>query len=306
MNATIDLSIVYPKLEFVKPKDVEIKDICTISGLHCERSASKLVPQSKSLIGPDRLRALHVQSGINGGKSHPGKLDIEQPKGRAAGHRLDIATSDIDKFPLGETTGSVSVTSPESDRFSVNFKITRRDGYWAIVVFTFIGLETGWFLRTSLAKKIDNLNREILAKTLLRRIRKSTRDIEDWVLQKKTASINQEIGEYLNGTEIDDDVLKQKITEWETALKNALDASETRSVEMESDINKLDNLAHGNWLAQHEISQHLNQLANDAPRIREMHRRRKLETVQLEIANVQKALHTILSDSITTWSRLVH
>ncbi len=303
LKKTISLGIEYPKLSLLAPEPVLIKENCEVWG--CDEQASKLVLTATGQIGPSGLRAFNAKSGLNNAEPVPGTLEIGKPEDRQIVQELAVSTGNGDTFPLGETSGKIAVTSPETDRLEVAFKVVRKHGYsWMALVIAF-GVLLGYFLRTALSKRIAVRNREISLKMVMRRVTDDTRDIEDKELQAAIKPIWDDIQRHIDEPTRGGDDLSSAITGWEGQLKTALDASATRSQSLETDINVLHGISQGNWSLPTGASDGLDRVARKIGSLRDLHLARRLDTIEKEIGAARKTLQSDLKECTQGWLRQI-
>lgn len=302
-SEAFDISVTYPKIEFEAPHALFIEQTC-VFGANCTTAATKLNLETKGSVGPADLRIVQARNAVHGDERVPGTLEVETPGERSTLHKLAVTVSV--PFPKGETTGKLRISSPEIERLNVDYKVLRHDGLFALSVVVVIGLIAGFALRTNLEKGLQRRRREMKLKTLLQRVIESSEGIGDKTLQNSlneiASAVENRIGDH---TGIDDDTLKTQVTDWETALKTALDKSAEGAAATENALETLRDLARANWTVPLDVRDALESGLTDLEVIRQQIRDRQYDDAAQQLETVQIGLHRSMVTSIDAWRVVV-
>lgn len=303
LSEAFDITVTYPKIEIEDPHALLVEQIC-VFGRNCSTAATKLNLEAKGGIGPADLRIVQARNALHGDKRVPGTIEVETPTGRDALHKL--AVSIAVPFPKGETTGTLRISSPEIERMNVAFKVLRHDGLFALGLVVVIGLAAGFFLRTNLEKSLQRQRRDLKLKTLLQRVIESGEGIGDKTLQESLSSIASEIeGRISTISDVDDDALKTEVTNWETALKTALDTSAEDAAATETALETLSDIVRANWTVPLVIGDSLESSLTDLEVIRQQIRDRHYDDAAQQLKTIQIGLHRSLVTDIEAWRKAV-
>lgn len=299
LSEGFDITVTYPKLELEAPHALLIEQIC-VFGRNCSTAATKLNLEAKGGTGPADLRIVQARNALHGEKRVPGTIEVATPSGREALHKL--AVSIAVPFPKGETTGTVRISSPEIERMNVDFKVLRRDGLFALGLVVIIGLAAGFVLRTNLEKGLQRRRREVTLKTLLQRIIESGEGIGDKALQTSLNKLASEVeNRNSNLSNIDDDALKTEVSDWEAALKTALDTSAEAAATTETALEALSDIARANWTVPLVIGDVLESSLTDLEVVRQQIRDRQYNDAAQHLKAIQTGLHRSLATDIEAW-----
>lgn len=299
LSEAFDITVTYPKIELEAPHPLLIEQICFF-GRNCSTAATKLNLEAKGGIGPADLRIVQARNALHGEKRVPGTIDVVAPTGRSALHKLAVSIEV--PFPKGETTGTVRISSPEIEGMNVDFKVSRHDGLFALGLVVVVGLAAGFALRTNLEKDLQRRRREVKLKTLLQRIIEGGEGIGDKTLQSSLNSIASEVENRIsNLSNIADDALKTEVTNWETALKTALDTSAEEAASTETALETLSDIVRANWTVPLVIGDVLESSLTDLEVVRQQIRDRHYDDAEQQLKTMQNGLHRSLATGIEAW-----
>jgi len=299
LSEAFDITVTYRKIELEDPHALLIEQICFF-GRNCSTAATKLNLEAKGGIGPADLRIVQARNALHGDKRVPGTIAVEAPTGRSALHKLTVSIAV--PFPKGETTGAVRISSPEIERKTVDFKVLRHDGLFALGLVVVIGLAAGFVLRTNLEKGLQRRRREVELKTLLQRVIEGGTGIGDKTLQGSLNDIASEVENRIgNLSDIDDAALKTEVTNWETALKTALDTSAESAATTETALETLSDIVRANWTVPLIVRDGLESSLTDLEVVRQQVRDRQYDDAAQKLKTVQNGLHRSLATSIEAW-----